>query len=92
MPFDFDHSDTLVGWTIGAGAEVAISPAWSIKAEYQHFDFGSMSNSYSDCKVVDWLVSCPKPNNGGIANLNGKTDTSIAVDTVKFGLNYRINN
>jgi outer membrane immunogenic protein len=91
VPFDFDHSETLVGWTIGAGAEVALSPSWSVKAEYQHFDFGSMSNSYSDCKVVNG-GDCSKPNNGGVANLNGKTDTSIAVDTVKFGLNYRINN
>ena len=45
--FNFDHSDTLVGWTIGAGAEYAVSPSWSIKAEYQHFDFGSMSYNYS---------------------------------------------
>ena len=88
--FDFDHSDTLVGWTIGAGAEVAISPSWSIKAEYQHFDFGSMSNSYTDCKVVTAGGVCPNP--GGTAIITGKTDTSIAVDTVKFGLNYRINN
>jgi len=82
VPFDFDHSETLVGWTIGAGAEVAINPSWSIKAEYQHFDFGSMSNSYSNSKPV--LL--------GTATLNGKTDTSIAVDAVKFGLNYRMNN
>ena len=44
--FNYDHSDTLVGWTIGAGVEYALTPAWSLKAEYQHFDFGSMSYSY----------------------------------------------
>jgi outer membrane immunogenic protein len=82
VPFDFDHSETLTGWTIGGGAEVAINPSWSVKAEYQHFDFGSMSNSYSNSKPVAL----------GTATLTGKTDTSIAVDTVKFGLNYRINN
>jgi outer membrane immunogenic protein len=93
VPFDFDHSETLVGWTIGAGAEVAITPSWSIKAEYQHFDFGSMSNSYSDCKDVNNAPGVNKcPATGGTATLTGKTDTSIAVDTVKFGLNYRINN
>jgi outer membrane immunogenic protein len=92
VPFDFDHSETMVGWTVGAGTEVAISPSWSIKAEYQHFDFGSMSNSYSDCKVVYTGGNCSKPQNGGVAALTGKTDTSVTADTVKFGLNYRINN
>jgi outer membrane immunogenic protein len=98
VPFDFDHSETLVGWTIGAGAEVAINPSWSIKAEYQHFDFGSMSNDYGQCKkVMNWnSAACPAGGgyggNSGTANLKGTTDTSIAVDTVKFGLNYRINN
>ena len=82
VPFDFDRSETLTGWTIGGGAEVAINPSWSVKAEYQHFDFGSMSNSYSNSKPVAI----------GTATLTGTTDTSIAVDTVKVGLNYRINN
>lgn len=31
----------LSGWTIGGGIEYLISPSWSIKGEYQHFDFGS---------------------------------------------------
>jgi outer membrane immunogenic protein len=98
VPFDFDHSETLVGWTIGAGAEVAINPSWSVKAEYQHFDFGSMSNDYGQCqKVMNWKsAACPAGGgyggNSGTANLKGTTDTSIAVDTVKLGLNYRINN
>jgi outer membrane immunogenic protein len=31
----------LTGWTVGGGYEYKISPAWSLKAEYQYFDFGS---------------------------------------------------
>ena len=31
-----------------SGAEYALNPAWSLKAEYQHFDFGSMSYNYSE--------------------------------------------
>jgi outer membrane immunogenic protein len=38
-----DHSDTLWGWTVGAGLEQRISADWSVKLEYQHFDFGSNS-------------------------------------------------
>jgi outer membrane immunogenic protein len=29
------------GWTLGGGVEFKISPAWSLKAEYMHFDFTS---------------------------------------------------
>jgi outer membrane immunogenic protein len=32
--------DTLTGYTIGGGLEYKINPAWSIKGEYQYFDFG----------------------------------------------------
>jgi len=32
------HND-LSGWTGGGGIEYKISPAWSVKAEYQYFEF-----------------------------------------------------
>jgi outer membrane immunogenic protein len=31
----------FTGWTAGGGVEYALTPAWSVKAEYLHFDFGS---------------------------------------------------
>jgi outer membrane immunogenic protein len=34
-------SGTFNGWTAGGGIEYKWTPAWSFKAEYQHFDFGS---------------------------------------------------
>ena len=39
----YSSDDTRWGWTAGGGLEYAINPAWSVKAEYQHFDFGSTS-------------------------------------------------
>lgn len=33
------ESRTHVGWTIGAGAEVALNQAWSVKAEYLYLNF-----------------------------------------------------
>jgi outer membrane immunogenic protein len=83
--FAFESDETLVGWTVGVGAEYALTSSLSLKVEYQHFDFGSMSNSYGgkynfDCKF-----------NGGTctSELTGKTDTDVTVDAVKIGLNYR---
>lgn len=36
-----NKTDTYTGWTIGGGVEYLVSPNWSLKAEYQHFDFGT---------------------------------------------------
>jgi outer membrane immunogenic protein len=35
------HTDVFDGWTWGAGIEQMISKNFSVKLEYQHFDFGS---------------------------------------------------
>lgn len=34
-------AQAFTGWTVGGGIEYRINRAWSIKAEYLHFDFGS---------------------------------------------------
>ena len=36
-----------MGWP-GGGVEYKITPAWSAKAEYQHFDLGRDSNTVGD--------------------------------------------
>ena len=35
--------ETRDGWTVGGGIEYRISPNWSLKAEYNHMDFGKKS-------------------------------------------------
>ena len=37
---------TLTGWTAGGGLEWAISPQWSVKADYLYYNLGSV-NAYS---------------------------------------------
>jgi opacity protein-like surface antigen len=37
----FAGNDTRWGWTIGAGFEHALTPQWSVKAEYNYMDFGT---------------------------------------------------
>ncbi len=91
--FNFDHSDTLVGWTIGAGVEYALTSSWSLKAEYQHFDFGSLSYSYSGCVSVG--EPCPATyqpyNNHFTSTIDGQTKVSVSADAVTLGVNYHIN-
>ena len=38
-PFTVDH-DRRDGWTVGAGLEYMFTPNWSIKGEYQYYNFG----------------------------------------------------
>ena len=89
--FNYDHSDTLVGWTIGGGVEYALNPSWSLKAEYQHFDFGHMSYSYSDCyKIPGHTSNCAT--GSFVSVLNGKTDASVTADAAILGVNYHLGN
>ena len=43
LPGAFDFSKTKVGWTVGAGAEYAITNNWSLKSEYLYTDLGKAS-------------------------------------------------
>src|SRR5882724_4490227 len=76
----YSGSATLPGWTVGAGSEWGISPAWSAKLEYLYVDLGTFSYT-SEC------VNC-------LANgiTNGpflRTDVTTREHIVRFGLNYR---
>ncbi len=46
------RSDTLVGWTAGAGLEYALSPAWSLGAEYRYADYGSTSGNLGSLQIT----------------------------------------
>ncbi len=44
------------GWTVGGGVEYQITPAWSVKGEYQYFDFGEQGAQFTlgDTNVYDY--------------------------------------
>jgi outer membrane immunogenic protein len=93
--FNFDHSDLLIGWTAGAGVEYKLNTSWSIKAEYQHFDFGKMSVSYKGCYAIPGTPgTCanldPKYSNHYTSTIEGKSDVSITADAIKLGINYHL--
>jgi outer membrane immunogenic protein len=68
-------SDTRWGWMVGVGVEYAFAPNWSVKAEYNHMDFGSFTQTLN-----------PQPGCGCVAF---QYDINQTVDLVKVGVNYR---
>ena len=43
LPYSYKSSETMAGWTIGAGVEYALSNSWSARLEYRYTDFGDSS-------------------------------------------------
>ncbi len=41
------HFSDRTGFTVGAGVEYQINPAWSVKAEYQYFDFTGPGSQFT---------------------------------------------
>jgi outer membrane immunogenic protein len=39
------EKDTMTGWTVGGGVEVALSKAWSARIEYRYTDFGKYTHT-----------------------------------------------
>ncbi len=70
------------GWTIGAGVEKALTPAWSVKLEYDYANFGDLSASTPGSFVflTPFVFSTP----------GGTTNVSQNLQTLKVGLNYKI--
>ncbi len=44
-------SSTRTGWTIGAGLEYMLSPAWSAKLEYDYLDFGTQNLAFGNLGI-----------------------------------------
>jgi len=48
-------SSSFTGWTVGAGVEYMVAPNWTVKAEYQYFDFSNDSGSLGSTITVNTL-------------------------------------
>ena len=80
--FEYGKSETLLGWTLGVGVEYALDSKWSLKAEYQHFDFESIS--------FDHVGEHKFSNKYDVSQLQGSVEIEPTVDVVKFGVNYKL--
>jgi outer membrane immunogenic protein len=69
-------SKTKAGWTVGAGIEYAVTPAWSVKGEYLYVDLGSESFNTN-------LAA------GGFPLATFSHDVRLTESIGRFGLNYK---
>jgi outer membrane immunogenic protein len=75
------YSSTDSTWTLGGGMEYALSPNWSIKAEYLHVFM-------PDKTLTSWGHS---PYFGASSLIAYTRTLSQSIDTVRLGVNYRFN-
>jgi len=75
-------TDTRAGWTIGGGGEWMIAPKWSVKAEYLHYDLGSVrfTNGATGTPASNFFVGQVFQTNAISASFRG--------DIVRAGVNY----
>ena len=64
------------GLMTGLGAEYAVTPNWSVKAEYEHIDFGRQRTTFT-------------PTAAGLSPFD--EDIRQRADLFKLGVNYKIN-
>jgi len=71
------------GWTAGAGVEHALSPAWSLKMQYDYLRFSGMSIATPQTNTVT--------DGGTVTNLpsSGPSGMTLDMHMFKVGLNYR---
>jgi opacity protein-like surface antigen/outer membrane protease len=77
------------GWTIGAGVEQALTPAWSVKAEYDYLNFGhsgsvALPPSFVGPVAIVQNVASFSPFPGATSNVSSNAHV------FKLGLNYKL--
>ena len=75
-------TQTRAGWTAGLGAEWMFAPQWSVKAEYLHYDLGSVGFTTSAAATP---ASLQFP--GQVYQTNA-VSASFRGDIVRAGINY----
>jgi opacity protein-like surface antigen/outer membrane protease len=73
------------GWTLGAGAERAVAPHWSLKAEYDFLSFGG-----SIATPVSGFAPTPSPTPVLTNVASRSADSDSDIHQFKIGMNYRI--
>jgi opacity protein-like surface antigen/outer membrane protease len=84
-PVETSNSTWKLGWTVGAGVERALTPAWSLRFEYDYLAFGHSSVA----TPASFLQVIPGDPAGYIPTAGATASVSQSIQEVKAGLNYR---
>ncbi|NWH07363.1 MAG: porin family protein [Alphaproteobacteria bacterium] len=71
-------TDTLFGWTIGAGFEEMFAPNWSFKAEYNYYDFEDATFSSNSTAAA-------------YPGYSESVDVDLDMHVVRAGISYHFN-
>ena len=77
-PMSAKAEDVRTGFVLGGGFEYALTPAWSLKAEYQYLDLGSTT------------LSAATGRTDFVENGSGSAKLDNTFHTVRLGLNYHV--
>jgi opacity protein-like surface antigen len=83
-PISTGFNSPRLGWTVGAGLEKAITPAWSFRVEYDYANYGSanVATPASYLQVLPPFFYAATPGSTSSVSQN--------VQTVKMGLNLKL--
>jgi opacity protein-like surface antigen/outer membrane protease len=84
-PVTNSTSLTQAGWTVGAGVEQSLTPAWSVKFEYDYLNFGHQGSVVLPASIFF------NPGTGALAFPPAATaNVSSDVHMFKLGFNYKL--
>jgi outer membrane immunogenic protein len=73
--YNFDGVETRLGWTAGVGVEWALWDDWSVKLEYDYYDFGTRNVTF-----IEQSGAFP----------SGPENIKQTIQTIKLGLNFHV--
>jgi len=87
---DIRSTSTRAGWTVGAGVEQAVTPAWSWKLEYDYQRFGGAS--VATPQTANLLSFVPQPQGTTSGTFVPSRAATIQQDfhSFKLGVNYKL--
>jgi outer membrane immunogenic protein len=79
------------GWTVGAGAEVALDPNWSFKVEYLYMDLGNIGGTSASATTITNALNTPSAgfNTVTTTSTTATFNTHFTDNIVRVGVNYR---
>jgi opacity protein-like surface antigen/outer membrane protease len=89
-PVTNSASLTQAGWTIGAGVEQSLTPAWSIRFEYDYLNFGHQGSVLIPASLLGPVGTAP--NGGALFQREPAATSNVSSDVhmFKLALNYKL--